>query len=338
MISKWNFRRSTVLIPLLVATCVVWVKVSNWDINHLNAATDHLANSDRLDPSNPAMTHCIGYGNPDATEFASTFCKKRLPNTIIIGNTKCGTSALLTFLSQHPQIVRNTYINETHFFDKYYTKGIEWYRDSMPYSLPGQVVIERTPNYFALEYVPGRLFNLDPRIKLILAVRNPVDRVISEYAMHKSGHDKLNKTIRGVKPGDPFPPFEMIWKGYINHFYDTSLENWLQYFRIEQIHIVNGDVLRKSPLQELKEIEQFLNIEPFFQENQFYLNTIRGVFCMSKPRFGQDNCLQEGKGRKHPKVNETVLQMMRHFFHPHNQRFYKLSKKQFDWDNDTTIK
>ena len=164
---------------------------------------------------------------------------------MIIGVTKCGTNA---FLSLHPQIVINTAFDEYHFFDKHYTKGLEWYRARMPYSLPGQVVIDNTASYFANKQVPARIFNLNPGMKLVLAFRNPVDRAISEYAMQKMNYVKRNKLIPQVKLGDPFPPLELIWRKYLYVFYDTSLESWLQYFKIEHIYIVDGHVLDISNL------------------------------------------------------------------------------------------
>ena len=333
MTTKWNLNRFVKLIlifSILVSVLVVWSQIYELDIKQLATAIYY-------NPSNPAMTTCIGYGKPNATN-ASSFCEKRLPNTLIIGVTKCGTNALLTFLSQHPQIVRNTAIDEYFFFDKHFAKGLMWYRDRMPYSLPGQVVIDNTASYFThYKEVPKRIFNLNPRMKLILAVRNPVDRAVSEYTMHKMYHLERNKSMRGVKLGDPVPLFESIWRRYLYVMYDTSLENWLKYFRLEEIHVVDGDALRKRPLLELKQIEKFLDIKPYFHENHFYFNKTRGMFCMSQPRFLQENCLMVEKGLKHPKVNETVLQMMRDIFRPHNQRFFEISRKQFDWNNDTAI-
>ena len=341
MVSRWEKRRFILILSgtIIISALVVWFQASEWAIQPLKPITSIYHKSDRRwKPSNPAMTACIGYGNPKTADVDS-FCKIRIANTIIIGVAKCGTQALLTFLGQHPQIVRNTDMNAIFFFNEHYTKGLEWYRDRMPYSLPGQVVIERTPAYFADTHVPERIFNVNPKMKLLLVVRNPVDRAVSAYAMHKSFSDTYNKTFKGLKPEDRFPQFELIWEHFMNtSYYDTSLENWLHYFRIEQIHVVDGDVLRKSPLQELKKIEQFLNIEPYFHEKHFYLNTTRGMFCISKPRFGQENCWQKGKGRTHPNVNETVLQIVRDMLRPHNQRFYKLSMKHFSWDNDTSIK
>ena len=290
-------------------------------------------------PSNPAMSTCIGYGSAKIADL-NFFCERRLTNTMIIGSPKCGTHALVFFLSQHPQVVQNTDIYEYNFFNsnEYYRKGVEWYRDRMPCSLPGQVVIECSPLYFGCKVAPKRIFDFDPNVKLILSVRNPVDRAVSRYTMFKSFHDKQKGTVRGVKAGEPFPPFELVWKNYSDQFYDIYFENWLEYFKLEQIRIVDGDAFRKSPLQELKKIEDFLNIDPYFQEKHFYLNKTKGMFCFRNPRFSQNGCLPKGKGRKHTKVNETVLEMIQDVSRPHNQRFYKLSKKQFSWENTTSMR
>ena len=75
--------------------------------------------------------------------------------------------------------------------------------------------------------------------------------------------------------------------------YDTALENWLKYFKLKQIHIVNSDILRVRLLQVMKQIENFLNIDACFTEREFYLNKTRGMFCL---------CIQQlfvgGKGQK----------------------------------------
>ena len=202
-------------------------------------------------PSNPAMSTCIGYGNNAKIADFNTFCERRLPNTLIIGVWKCGTQALLNFLAQHPQVVRNMDIFEYYFFSKYYTNGVEWYRDRMPCSLPGQIVLDCSPNYFADKDVPRRIYNFNPNVRLLLSVRNPVDQVVSVYTMKRMFHDEQNQTVNGVRPGDTFPPFESVWKNYSLLYYDESLDNWLKYFKLDQIHIIDGDMLRKSPLQEL---------------------------------------------------------------------------------------
>ena len=114
-------------------------------------------------PSNPAMSACIGYGN-NSKIIDNTSCKRRLSNTIIIGVWKCGTHALLTFLSKHPQIVRNTDIYEYNFFKSHYANGLEWYRDRLPCSLPGQIVIDNSAPYFTSAEAPRRIFDFNPTI------------------------------------------------------------------------------------------------------------------------------------------------------------------------------
>ena len=133
-----------------------------------------------------------------------------------------------------------------------------------------------------------------------------------------------------------FPPFELIWEKYLYVVYDTALENWMKYFKLKQIHIVDSVILRDRPLQVMKQIEKNFNIDSYFTEREFYLNKTRGMFCLSQTRFGFSNCLWEEKGRKLRKVNETVLQKMKNVFRPHNQRFYELTEMYFSWNNDIT--
>ena len=116
-------------------------------------------------------------------------------------------------------------------------------------------------------------------------------------------------------------------------------ENWLKYFDADQIHVVDGDTLVKNPLSEFKKIETFLQIRPFFDTDVFVFNVTKGFYCLQIPREedveSEMECLYEGKGRKHPNVSEEVIREMQKIYRPHNQRFYKLSGKHFDWDTTT---
>ena len=108
--------------------------------------------------------------------------QRRLPQCIIIGQRKAGTKALITFLKgTHPDIV--TPRKETHFFDKVknYRRGLEYYRNQMPTSEAHQITMEKTPAYFFTPGVPERIKQMNESIKLILIVRDPVRRMISDY-------------------------------------------------------------------------------------------------------------------------------------------------------------
>lgn len=107
---------------------------------------------------------------------------QRLPQCLIIGVRKAGTRALLEFLSLHPDI--RIQKQELHFFDddQTYSLGLDWYRRRMPYTSSGQLTIEKTPGYFVGEDVPQRVRAMNVSVKLLVIVRDPVERAISDYA------------------------------------------------------------------------------------------------------------------------------------------------------------
>ena len=106
---------------------------------------------------------------------------QQLPHAIIIGVRKGGTRALLEMLNLHPAVVKAS--QEVHFFDSdhNYGRGVAWYRRRMPFSLPGQITIEKSPAYFVTEKVPERIFRMNSSIKLLVIVREPTTRAISDY-------------------------------------------------------------------------------------------------------------------------------------------------------------
>ncbi|KAM8714175.1 hypothetical protein ACLKA7_014333 [Drosophila subpalustris] len=111
---------------------------------------------------------------------------RRLPQALIIGVRKCGTRALLEMLYLHPRIQKAG--GEVHFFDRdeNYLKGLDWYRKKMPHSFRGQITIEKSPSYFVSPEVPERVRAMNASIKLLLIVREPVTRAISDYTQLRS--------------------------------------------------------------------------------------------------------------------------------------------------------
>lgn len=68
-----------------------------------------------------------------------------------------------------------------HFFDKFYHRGPEWYRQRMPATLPGQITMEKTPSYWVTRLAPKRVYAMNPSVKLLAVVRDPVTRAVSDY-------------------------------------------------------------------------------------------------------------------------------------------------------------
>lgn len=117
--------------------------------------------------------------------------KQSLPQCIIIGVRKAGTRAVLEYLTLNDRIRKAD--NEVHFFDndERYALGLDYYRTQMPFTTPGQIGIEKSPAYYVTATVPERIRTMNASIKLILIVRDPVTRLISDYT--QLTHNKLLK-------------------------------------------------------------------------------------------------------------------------------------------------
>ena len=285
-----------------------------------------------LERTNSSNEGCSGYGRNTSLNLYEK-CIKRFPDCLIIGVEKAGTYALLKFLGVHPQIVRNEAYDEVYFFDRNYAKGFDWYMDKMPYSLPGQVVIEKTPSYFFRQEVPARVFKFKPDIRLLLIVRNPVERSISAYAMDKERHHGFMKPFEKfiIHPSGMFEPSSP----FIQHsMYDYYLERWLKYFNLKQVHIVDGDSFSQHPVKELGEIEKFLGVDKYFSSQMFIFNSTKGFYCF-KGSAGRTyiDCLKKSKGRKHPSISANVIRKMKDHFSSHNKRFYNMTGTHFKWNS-----
>ncbi|XP_014102825.3 uncharacterized protein Hs3st-A [Bactrocera oleae] len=134
-------------------------------------------------PSSNQINHPMVFPS-NRVHFPKT--SRRLPQALIIGVRKCGTRALLEMLYLHPRIQKAG--GEVHFFDRdeNYMKGLEWYRKKMPHSFRGQITIEKSPSYFVSPEVPERVRAMNASIKLLLIVREPVTRAISDYTQLRS--------------------------------------------------------------------------------------------------------------------------------------------------------
>ncbi|KAF1766230.1 hypothetical protein GCK72_006186 [Caenorhabditis remanei] len=187
--------------------------------------------------------------------------EKKFPSALIVGVRKGGTRALLDAIALHPKvrIVRR----ETHFFDANYSLGYDWYRDQMPeVESDDEVVIEKTPAYFTNENVPKRVYEMDPNMKLILIVRHPVYRTVSDFTQVYYNKLEQNKSLP-VLSVEAFRTDEagmetinMEYKPMTNSLYDVHISKWLKYFKIENFLFVNGDVFRANPLHEEGNIDQ----------------------------------------------------------------------------------
>ncbi|KAL6475238.1 hypothetical protein MHYP_G00162780 [Metynnis hypsauchen] len=255
---------------------------------------------------------------------------RRLPHALIVGVKKGGTRALLEFLRLHPDI--RALGSEPHFFDRHYGRGLSWYRSMMPKALDGQIVMEKTPRYFVTPETPARIHAMSRDVKLIVVVRDPITRAISDYTQIVSKTPGVpsfeSLTFKNQTTGQ----IDFLWSPLYIGLYARHLERWLAYFPLSQIHFVHGERLISDPAGELGRVQDFLGLQRIITDKHFYFNKTKGFPCLKKPEgSSKPHCLGKTKGRTHVRVDPEVIQKLREFYHPHNLKFYQMAGMDFGW-------
>ena len=254
--------------------------------------------------------------------------KRRLPQAIIIGVRKCGTRALLEMLKMHPQIAAAS--EEVHYFDNNYDRGQEWYRRRMPFSYPDQITIEKSPAYFITPQAPERVKKMSKDVKLLIIVRDPTTRAISDYTQiwtskNQKGKDYKTFEEQAMKNGE----VNSSYKALQISIYNQHIKRWLEHFPRRQMHFIDGGKLISNPYPEVKEVERFLGLSDYITSDNFFLNKTRGFYCLRSEKVNK--CLSESKGREHPEVSTYVLEKLREFFRPYNKAFFLTIGRHFEW-------
>lgn len=121
-----------------------------------------------------------------------------------------------------------------HFFDddKHYNNGIEWYRQRMPFTAEHNVVIEKTPAYYVTESVPERIYAMNASIKIILIVRDPVTRLISDYAQLASNRLKKDRRIETFEETVLYPNGQVnaSYKAIRISMFAVFFSRWIKVF------------------------------------------------------------------------------------------------------------
>lgn len=151
----------------------------------------------------------------------------------------------------------------------------------MPPTLDGQITMEKTPSYFVTSEVPKRVKHMNPGMKLIVVVRDPVTRAISDYTQVKSKRRKMPRFedlafLNGSRIVDT------SWMPLKIGVYVRHLERWLQYFPLSQFLFVSGERLIADPVMEITRVQDFLDLKRVICEKHFYFNATKGFPCLLK--------------------------------------------------------
>ena len=183
-----------------------------------------------------------------------------------IGANKAGTSWVNKMLSAHPEICTSE-PKEIHFFhdsDVFvsathignFEKGPEWYKRFFRHCQDGKVKGEFTPKYLVDEKAPLRIKEMFPEVRLILCLRSPVDRAISQYHFEKYFTKRESRPISQAIREEPM---------YIeNGLYGQGLKRYLVFFPLSRIHLIWFDDIKNDPKKVVRELYAFLGVTEDF--------------------------------------------------------------------------
>jgi len=175
-------------------------------------------------------------------------------NFLGIGAQKCATTWLYDILSDHPQVCLSSE-KEVDFFSYYYDFGMQWYGEKFTVQAGETAIGEVSPSYFHVPGVPERVHTYHPAMRLILFLREPVQRAVSNHK-HEVRIGHLAGDDLSFEYGLENNPM------YIEQgLYATHYERWLQYFPREQILVVLFDDVSTSAAAVARQVYRFLGID-----------------------------------------------------------------------------
>jgi hypothetical protein len=250
---------------------------------------------------------------------------RALPDFMIIGTQKGGTTSLYRYLAKHPDINPNYVVKELSFFDEYYSRGKIWYRSNFPKKRNGKLYFEGTTHYLYNPLVPKRVKQMLPNVKVIALLRNPVDRAYSSYKHQvRAGRESLSfedatrsepERLKGEKEKLLSEPF-YISHNY-NHFsyiergkYVDQVNNWLEYFSKKQMLILSSEDFFQDTDGSLKKICDFLGVKHIKTNPKKKHNT----------------------GGYKDTMSEATRERLSLIFKPYNVKLQKILDKNLYWD------
>lgn len=278
-----------------------------------------------------------------AVSYYRTFTSplRLMPDFLIIGAQKGGTTSLYSYLTEHPNII-SARMKEVHFFDQHFQKGAAWYRGHFPTILQkyyAERILEDTfitgegsPEYLFYPHPAKKAAALLPHVKLIALLRNPVDRAYSQYRHNIHwGHEKLSfeealdleeeRTRAGREKAltdNNYHNFAYQRAAYLARgIYADQLARWMNLFPPEQMLLIRSEDFYTDPASIYKQTLSFLGA-PILEPKSLQ----QGYKALNKSKDS------DTPSKMDPAIRKRLIA----YFEPHNERLYKLLGKNLDWD------
>ena len=239
-----------------------------------------------------------------------------LPDFVVIGTQKGGTSFFYRLLTEHP-LVRGGAAKELHFFDNKFAEGVGWYRKcfSEGERVDGQRTItgEASPSYLFDPRVPERMARTVPEARLIALLRNPVDRAYSHYQMEvrrgKEARSFEEATEEEMTSAEGEGNTVDVRYAYLTRgLYAEQLERFSFFANRDRLLVVKSETLFTRRLEVLQRVMTFL-----------WLPSFEATFASPA-----------GRATYEP-MDPLTRRRLEGFFAPHNERLYDLLNTDFGW-------
>ena len=221
------------------------------------------------------------------------------PDFVVIGAQRGGTTSLHAYLGGHPRIALPA-TKELHYLTDRFARGREWYLGQFPAAIPPDGLTgEATPYALFHPLAPDRLRATAPDAKLIVLLRNPVDRAYSHYLMaHARGDEPLDFAAALDSEADrmageeerlrsdptyvswPHKQFSYLARGD----YAPQLARWFARFPRDQFLILRSEDLYADPAATYGRVLDFLELEPAGSSSFAVHNRTDGPFLASRLR------------------------------------------------------
>jgi hypothetical protein len=213
--------------------------------------------------------------NSGAFHARTLFGLGALPNTLLIGAQKSGTTSLFHYLEQHPQICASR-SKEPQYFDSQYHRGEKWYRAHFRPRRGETVRIEASPHSLFHPLSPRRVQAAIPGARLIVLLRNPIDRAYSHYheSVSQSAEPLSFRDALAAEPARLADWYEKVERGeardspelrdfsYVTRgLYAAQIARWLMPFRREQFLFLRSEEMFEAPQPTLDRVYDSLGID-----------------------------------------------------------------------------
>jgi hypothetical protein len=257
---------------------------------------------------------------------------RSMPDFIVIGAQKSGTSSMFAYLKQHPQIIRPVF-KEPYFFDRHYHRGLHWYGCNFPSRKTidhlnnragnAHLTFEATATYVFDPHVPSRIASDIKTRKFILLLRNPVERAISAY-WHARRMGRETRSLMDALEIDqrryeeetafetgaaPKPKGEPPRPTYLRRgIYAESVARWQSVFSPDDLLVLQSETMFANPKSTMAKVFTFLGL-PLAEAVDYAPQNV-GEYSETEP---------------------NARKFLENFYRPHNAWLNRISRTALTW-------